>query len=84
MFGKAVGHSSADSLVYLSVTVDIHIPEPAEWPQIVYPAHVVVMLVRQQYGIYSFKRQIQRLLSEIGPAVEQYAAALGFYKDGCP
>ena len=66
--------------IVLGINVDV--AENAERPQVVQPAHVVVVFVREQNGVEPAKRQGQHLAAEIGAAVDEDAAAVVGFEQG--
>lgn len=56
--------------------IDIDIAEDAVWAQVVESTHMVVVLMGDEYGIEAAKLHAEHLLTEVGTAVDEYAAVI--------
>ena len=78
VFHETIWYAPLDVVGAIAVGIDLHGIGPAEGPQVVDAAHVVVVLVREEHGIGAHGTgQAQHLLAEVGAAVDEDSAAAG-------
>lgn len=70
---ETIGQPLLQMLHHQRFAKDINRIKDAEGPKIIYSAHMVVMLVSDQQGMYRSVGLMHHLFAEIGAAVNQYA-----------
>ena len=77
VLSKAVGHHSAYRTKHTLFGVNMGV---AERPHIIQSTHMIVVLMREQDGIYVGDLMAERLLAEVRPAIYEQSQAVGFYQ----
>ena len=77
VFGKAIRHPVSDGFFQSLFHVEIHRSEPREGTQIVNPAGVVIVLMREKNPVNLPERQGESLQAKVGCTVDQQLVAAG-------
>ena len=85
VFRKTVGDALLQMCGAEVFGIDIHIAEDAQGAEIVQSAYVVIVLVRDEYGVDGPEVKGEHLLAEVRSAVYQDAfPAVAFHQGRCP